>query len=200
MRKENKFKLFSYGLRSEIKDTIKIYSVEELEKIKNSVIILDEVMNLWDLDDRKIKRQIEHSLRLIHHNNNILIISAVPENIKKFISSKLNFIIFKRVTIEDFINGSSVKRTLLNYTGNERGYKMLNLGINEAIIYDGNHYNKIKVPYYSKLDTKRKNKTIFEKRPEFRPSKCEKSVLNNAENINISIKSEDAFGFGGKSL
>src|SRR3990167_2153647 len=98
LREKKRFNLYTYGLRAEIKDTVKIYSVNELEQIKNSLIILDEVMTLWDLDNRMIKKQIENTLRLLHHNNNILIISAVPENIKKFISSKLNIIICKKVT------------------------------------------------------------------------------------------------------
>jgi len=165
LRKLKTFQLYTYGLRNAIKDTIEIYSVNELEQIKNSLIILDEVMTLWDLDNRKLKKQIENTLRLINHNNNILLISAVPENIKKFISSKLNVCIYKKVTFEDFINGSSIKRDILNYKGCERGSKVLNLGIDEAIIYDGKHYSKIKIPYLKEFDTKLNNEPIFRNVP-----------------------------------
>ena len=175
LKKTKRFNLYGYGLRKDVKKLVKIYSIEELEKIKNSLIIIDEVMTLFDLDNRMIKRQIESTLRLIHHNNNILILSAVPENIKKFISSKLNVIIYKRVTFEDFINGSSVKRTILNYKGNERGYKVLNLDINEAIIYDKEHYTKINIPYLKRFDTKLENVSIF----------VNKNVNQNARKKNV---------------
>ncbi len=171
LRKTKIFKLYVYGLRSKLKDTIEIHSVEELEQIKNSLIILDEVMALWDLDNRMLKKQIENTLRLIHHNNNILIISAVPENIKKFISSKLNIIIYKKVTFEDFINGSSIKRNILNYKGMERGSKVLNMKIDEALVYDGKHYTKIEIPYLKDFDSKLDNEKIF------------KSVNENVEKI-----------------
>lgn len=161
LRKTKKFSLFTYGLRSDIENVTKIYSVEELEQIKDSLIIIDELMSLWDLDNRKIKKQIENTLRLIHHNNNILIISAVPENIKKFISSKINVIIYKKVTFEDFINGSSVKRNVLNYKGIERGSKVLNLPIDECLVYDGKHYTKVKIKYLKKYDSKKDNVPIF---------------------------------------
>jgi len=160
LNKIGSYNLYAYGLKNEIENAQKIYSVNELEQIKNSIIILDEVMNLWDLDNRMAKRQIENSLRLIFHNNNILIISAVPENIKKFISSKIKVIIYKKVTFEDFINGSSIKRNIINYHGPERGTSILNLEKDEAIIFNGQHYSKIKIPYLPKYDTKKHNPKI----------------------------------------
>lgn len=160
LNKIGHYNLYTYGLRNEIENAQKIYSVNELEQIKNSVIILEEVMTLWDLNNRMAKRQIENTLRLIFHNNNVLVISAVPENIKKFISGKINVIIYKKVTFDDFINGSSVKRTIINYHGEERGTSILNLNKNEAIIFDGKHYRKVIVPYLIKYDTKKDNPKI----------------------------------------
>ena len=163
LKKVGTFNLFVYGLKSEISGSTKIYSVDELERIKNSVIILDEVLSLWDLDNRMAKRQIEQTLRLIHHNNNILIISAVPENIKKFISNKINLIIYKKVTFGDFINGSSIKRNVLNYKGIERGSNLLDLNKDEAVIFDGEHYKKINIPYLEQYDSKKNNEEIVKK-------------------------------------
>ena len=163
LKKVGTFNLYVYGLKSEIAGSIKINSVDELEKIKHSVIILDEVMSLWDLDNRMAKRQIENTLRLIYHNNNILLLSAVPSNIKKFISNKITLIIYKKVTFGDFINGSSIKRTILNYKGVERGSSLLNLDKDEAIIFDGEHYNKINIPYLEEYDSKKNNPQIVKK-------------------------------------
>jgi len=175
LKKEGTFKLFVYGLRSEIENSVRIHSIEELEGIKNSVIIVDEFFTLFDLDNRKIKNQIENSLRLIHHNNNILLLCGVGENFKKFISGKISVMIYKKVTFEDMINGSTVKNVILNYKGAEKGSTLLNLGIDEALIYDGKHYEKIEVPYMKKYDSKKDNVDIICSK------KCANSVPKNVE-------------------
>lgn len=160
LKKSGKFNLYSYGLRVNLGET-KIYSIEELEKIKNSVIICDEFYTLFDLEDRKVKKMIEQSLRLINHNNNILVLVGLPENFKKFISAKANAVIFKRSTISDFINGSRVKTICLNYRGSELGSAVLNLNDDEALVFNGKHYLKINVPYNKQFDTKIDNIQII---------------------------------------
>ncbi len=156
LKQNFRFNLFSYGLRVDVGEQ-KIHSVEELEKISNSIVIMDEFFTLLDLEDRKQRRHIENTLRLIHHNNNILILAGVPENFKKFISAKLSVVFFKRITLGDFINGSRIKNICLNYSGIEMGASMLNLKVNEALVYNGEHYNKLNIPYLRNRDTKLKN-------------------------------------------
>ena len=162
--KEHSFKLFYYGLRIDI-NAQRIYSVAEMEAVRDSIIVVDELSSLFDLDNRKAKRLIENTLRLINHNNNILILAGVPENFKKFISAKVNEIIFKKCTISDFINGSSIKNTLLNCKCDELGSEMLELNINQGLHYDGNHYNLVDVPYYQDYDTKKDNMQILQNKP-----------------------------------
>ena len=156
LKKNFNFRLFSYGLRLSVGEQ-KIHSIEELEKITGSVVILDEFFTILDLEDRKKRRHIENTLRLIHHNNNIVILAGVPENFKKFISAKLSVIFFKRITLGDFINGSRIKNICVNYNGTEIGSSMLNMGIDEALVFDGEHYNKINIPYLKEKDTKLQN-------------------------------------------
>lgn len=183
-----KFNLFTYKLKVKVSNSTEIYSIEELEQIKNSVIILDEVMSLWDLEDRKAKRQIEKSLRLIHHNNNVLVVCGVPENFRKFIASKLDKIIFKKCSISDFVNGSRIKKIATNYKGDELGTSILNIPINQALVFDGMHYSKYNIAYLSKYDTKRKNVQILvkekkqSKRPTFRGKNVEKGGENEKNN------------------
>lgn len=160
LRGIGKFNLYTYGLRSNIAGAVKIFSVNELEQIKNSVIILDELMSLWDLDNRKSKKQIENSLRLIHHNNNVLVICALPENLKKFICGKVNQWLFKKCTLADFIQGSRASRICNEYKGVELGSSVLTMNKGEALYFNGEHYTKIDVPYMKKHDSKKNNVKI----------------------------------------
>jgi len=161
LSKKYDFNVYVYGLKCTFPNTNVIHSVDEMEQIKDSLIILDEVFSLWDLDNRKAKRQIESSLRLINHNNNILIVCGLCENFKKFLSAKLDAVIFKKVSFADMINGSRMKNIIMNYKGNEMGSTVVNLNIDEAIVYDGLKYNKIHIPYMKKYDTKAKNVKIL---------------------------------------
>jgi hypothetical protein len=68
--KEGNENIVSFGLRLSCGEH-KIYSLNELEDCKNKIVFLDEMMTLFDLDNRMAKRQIENTLRLIVHNNNI---------------------------------------------------------------------------------------------------------------------------------
>ena len=160
MQERYNFRLYSYGLRMSLGEQ-KIYSVEELEVIHDSVIIIDEFANMFDIDDRKEKKQIERTLRLIFHNNNVVLLCGLPENMKKFIASKFDAMIFKCCALSDFINGSRVKKVAFNYEGSEQGAAVLNIPVDEALIYDGTHYTHIKIPYLENFDTKRNNAEIL---------------------------------------
>ena len=160
LKKTSQFNLYSYGLRCDLGEQ-KIYSIAELESIKNSLIICDEYFTLFDLDDRKARRAIENTLRLINHNNNILILVGLPENFKKFISNKLDVVIYKKCNLGDFINGSRIKALCMNYKGSELGSAVLNLAINEALMWSDTHYSKINIPLLRDFDTKKDNVKII---------------------------------------
>lgn len=175
LNKKGKFNLITYGLKYKLKDALQLYSVQELEEITDSIIILDEVMTLFNLDNRTEKKQIENTLRLIEHNNNILVLCAVPENLKKFLCGKIKQYFFKKVTLGDFINGSGAKSIVLEYKGYELGSKVLNLTKGEALFFDGKHYEKINVPYMEKYDSKADNKPIV-------------TLKEEQENVSESVK------------
>lgn len=163
------YKCYAYGLRNNIKEVQNVHSVEELEQIRDSLIVIDEMSSLFDLDNRKIKKQIENMIRLIYHNNNVLILSGLGENFKKFISAKLHAIIYKKVFMDDLINGSTVKRVLSSYKGYELGSTVLNLPINKALVWNGSHYKVVNIPYMECFDSKKDNVQIMsKKRPEKR--------------------------------
>lgn len=179
LNKESKFSLYVYGLKKKPKNAIEIHSVEELERIENSLIVVDEMFTLFDLDNRKIKKQIENTIRLVFHNNNILLLCGLGENFKKFLSAKLHMVMFKTITLTDLINGSRVKDVVMNYKGNEKGTTLLKLKINELLVYDGKHYNKFNIPYMKEYDSKAKNKPIFRKCANSVPKIVEKDKCDN---------------------
>lgn len=161
LKKEYVFNLYYFGLKCKIENAKEINSIDELENIKDSLIFIDEFFSLFDLDDRKKKLQIETTLRLLFHNNNVLVLCGLPENFKKFISAKVNLMFYKQVTFDDFINGSSIKKNILKYSGREVGSSILNLKKEECIIYDGKHYRRYLIPYMKSYDTKINNVRIF---------------------------------------
>jgi len=161
LNKKYTFTVYTYGLRCSFQRTKEIFSINQLEQISDSVVIIDEMFSLFDLDNRKVKRQIENTIRLIFHNNNVLLLCGLGENFKKFLSAKLSALIFKKVTFADLINGSTAKNIILGYKGAESGATVINLGIDKAVVFDGLDYHKLHVPYLRKYDSKAKNVSIL---------------------------------------
>jgi hypothetical protein len=174
LREQYTFNLYSYGLRLSLGEQ-KIYSVEELERIHDSVVLIDEFTSMFDVDDRKEKRQIENTLRMIFHNNNVVLLSGLPENYKKFIAAKLDAMVFTRCALSDFINGSRDKKVALNYRGPELGAAVLNVELSRAIVYDGTHYHSVEIPYMESFDTKKDNVSILV------PKNAEKTSVKNSK-------------------
>src|SRR3990167_6082890 len=109
LKSQYQFNLYSYGLRVEIGEQ-KIFSLEELEGIENGIVFVDEFASLFQLSNRKLWTSVEKTLRLIYHNNNVIILSGLPENFHKFVAAKLDTIIYKKCNIHDFINNSKIKQ------------------------------------------------------------------------------------------
>ncbi len=170
--------LYQYGLRIDIANVSRINSIDELERIKDSIVIIDEFSGLFDLEDRKKRKQIETTLRLIYHNNNYIILSGLPENFKKFISGRINAVVYTSVTLADMINGSSIKKRLTNYQGEEKGASYLALNKGDVLVFDGQRYDKYSIPYMKENDTKLKNKDLF----------VPKSTIKCAKNVEKKVK------------
>jgi len=167
--------IFVFGMPPEIHahipNLVSFSSTRELERIQNAIIVVDEVGTLFDLDNRKQKRAIEMTLRLIHHQNNRMVLSGLPTDFRKFIAAKATAFLYKSLTISDLINGSLAKTTLLEYHGPQLGSYVLNMPPNEVLCYDDQGIEKRKsnfwvetVTYYPALDTKKNQVSLFKKR------------------------------------
>jgi hypothetical protein len=147
--------LYTYALPISIGQQM-IYSVEELELIENSIIILDEFFLFLDLDDRKKTKQLAAMFQRIQHANNVLVMCGLPFNFNKFVSSQINVKIYKQTTLKNLINGSPMKDTVISYNGNLKGYTVLKVPQSQALIFGlgAPHYILADVPYYKQYDVK----------------------------------------------
>lgn len=157
----NENNLYSYALPVWVGEQ-KIKSVEELELIQNSVIILDEFFMFLDLDDRKKVKQLAAMMQRVKHANNVVIMCGLPFNFNKFISSQLEIKIYKQTTLKNLINGSPMKDVITSYTGSEKGSSILRLDKNQALVYGIKnektgipHYQIANVPHMKEYDVKR---------------------------------------------
>lgn len=159
-----KASIHAFGLRCSIKGVASFNTIKELEEIKNSIVFIDEFNSLFDLENRKQSGDIEEVLRLVYHNNNIIILAGTGENFKKFISAKINVFIYKKVYYDELINGSKAKKIVQDYKDilNIKGTTQLNLSIEQLMIYDG-AYNIYSIPYMKEYDTKKNNVQILRK-------------------------------------
>lgn len=154
--------LYTYALPVFVGET-KIYSVEELEQIENSVIILDEFYLFLDLENRKQKKNLGEMMQRIKHSNNVLILSGLPHNFNKFVSSQCEVKIYKQTTLKNLINGSPMKDTALAYSGIEKASTVLFIPHNRALVYgvnghgdpkEKNHWTVTSVDHMTQYDVK----------------------------------------------
>lgn len=158
--------IYAYGLRVMFDGVQRINSIEELERITNSVIFLDEFPSLFSLNNRRQVEKFEESMRKIYHSNNIVVICGLPHNFTKFLSGLLNAIIFKQSTLVDFIQRSPAERIIASFSpaigsSIQKGSRMLTMPKDVALIYDGEHYWDVDVPYIEEGDAKRFNAPIL---------------------------------------
>lgn len=160
-------RMYAYGLRVMFEGVQRINSIEELEKITNSVIFLDEFPSLFSLSNHRQLEKFEESMRKIYHSNNIVVICGLPHNFNKFLSSLLNAIIFKQSTLVDFIQRSPAERIIMSFSpaigsSIQKGSRMLTMPKDTALIFDGEHYWDVDVPYIEEGDSKRFNAPILQ--------------------------------------
>jgi len=156
--------IWCFGLKQELVSKLKIkpfQSLIELEKIRDSFIIIDEVGLLFELDNRKNKKQVDLTLRMVNHNNNKILLSGLPSDFKKYICAKAKYYLFKGLKISDLINGSEAKEVVNQYRNELKGTFMLNVPIDKMLCYDGNYWIE-HIDYLKQYDTKRDNSDLFQ--------------------------------------
>jgi hypothetical protein len=163
LKESSDFDLYTYGLRANLSKygERKIYSTKEMEQVHDAVLFMDEFPTVLDVEDRKQKKEIEDTLRLINHNNVILVLSGLGHNYNKFLSGMLDSVIYTYCSIQDFINGSNVKNIAREYHGQWRGSRVLSISKGYALVWDGKNYDEVAIPLVKEFDTKANNEPIF---------------------------------------
>ena len=161
--------IWVFGIKPEVTDKLKVKtftSLLELEQIKEAVIIIDECGLLFDLDNRKNRKQVDLTLRLVNHNGNKILLSGLPTDFKKYLCAKAKCFMFKTLQMSDLINGSQAKEIVNQHKGVEKGTYLLTLPINKMLCYCPNkskkgHYWIEDIEYLPEFDTKSNNKDLF---------------------------------------
>lgn len=160
--------IWSFGLQTVFAGVQTINSVEELESITNSVVLIDEFPDMFDLDNARQLRKFEKTMRKIFHSNNVFVICGLPRNFNKRLSAMLQAVIFKQCTLTDFIQRSPVDEAIKSYSpafGDEiqKGSTMLTMPKNIALVRDVStkHWYPVNVPYIEEGDSKRFNSPIL---------------------------------------
>jgi len=155
-----------YGLDDDIVEKLKINtfsSVLEMESIKNSIIIIDEVGKLMDLSNRKLKPLIEDCFRMVNRNGNKLLLCGLPMDFKRYICAKAKCFIYKSLNMSDLINGTLAKEILYQYRGDGKGIHSFVIDKNQALVYDNRFYIET-TPYLEDMDKKKDNVNLFQKK------------------------------------
>lgn len=165
LQKKYTDQIYSYGLHLDIPGMIKINSIVEMEGIRNSLIFIDEFPSLFNLRNARQVDKFENTMRKIFHHtsNNTVVICGLPHNFNKFLSGLLQVIVFKRCTIEDFIQRSSPQQAIAGSFSPaglhqvNKGSELLDMPKNVALIYDRNavaKWSEVEVPYEADCDSK----------------------------------------------
>jgi hypothetical protein len=164
--------IWAAGLRVEMDGVEILNSVQELESIYNSVVIVDEFPDLFDLSNAKQQRDFEKSMRKIYHSNNILVICGLPRNFNLRLGAMLQAVIFKQSTLTDFIQRSPTEQAIKSYSSAfgsdiQKGSNMLTMPKNRALYHEigSKHWWDLDVPYMESVDAKRFNPPILRERP-----------------------------------
>lgn len=154
-----------FGITRFIPGVLHIHTIEELERLKNSVVFIDEWSDLVDTGNRRQMREFEHSIRTIFHpaKNNIVILCGMARNFNGKISGMLNAVILKETTLIDVVQRSVLANILAQYSGGFKVTKgkVLSMSDNVALVHIiGKHFDEVEIPYCEEGDTKRNNPTV----------------------------------------
>ena len=154
-----------FGIARYIPGALHIHTIEELERLRNAVVFIDEWADLVDTGNRRQMREFERSIRTIFHphKNNIVILCGMARNFNGRISGMLNCVIFKETTLIDIIQRSVLANIMSEYNSGFKVTKgrVLSMDDDVALVHIiGGHFDEVEVPYFKAGDSKLGNPPI----------------------------------------
>jgi hypothetical protein len=156
----------SYGLHMDVPGMRRLYSVNDLETVQNSVVFIDEFPSLFRLSNKRQMEKFEESMRKVFHHtsNNIVIICGLPHNFNKFLSGLMQVTILKQCTLEDFIQRSPIQQAVISFSPAgmkyaSKGNTVLSMPKNVAVIFNPladklDRWSEVEIPHEKAFDSK----------------------------------------------
>lgn len=161
--------IWTSGLRVKLDGVETLNSIGELESLYNSVVIVDEFPDFFDIASRKQQAMFEKSMRKIYHSNNILIMCGLPRNFNLRLGSMLQAILFKQCTLSDFIQRSPTEQAIKSYSSTygsqiQKGSDMLTMPKGMVLFHEigTKHWYDLDVDYVKEGDVKQFNPSILQ--------------------------------------
>lgn len=159
--------IWTSGLRVKLDGVKELSSITELETMFNSVVVIDEFPDFYNLYSTRDERLFEKSLRKVNHDNNLIIICGLARNFNKRLGALLQAVIFKQSTLEDFVQRSPLDMAIKSYSSNygseiQKGNAMLTMPKDKALYHEiyTKRWYELDVPYLKDVDAKRNNIAI----------------------------------------
>jgi hypothetical protein len=111
-------KKYLFGYPKEMEGYTSLYSWEDLLKIRDGIILIDEINTFIKIYDKKKNYQLMELISLFAHKNNTLIFTTqLSQFINRGVEAFIDCWAIKRLDLETLKNGSKPKRIIqrLNY-------------------------------------------------------------------------------------
>lgn len=160
-------RIVGFRLLARIPGVLYLNTLTELAKVRDSLIIIDELKTIVDTDNRRETNTFLEILQTLYHSNNTVVVAGLAHNFNGKLSGELEVIIFKQTTLISVVKRSNIDyilRPLTREGGASRNEYVLAMPIDGALIYHpykAKNWHYVTVPYNQDTDTKRDNEPVI---------------------------------------
>ena len=156
-----------YGFNKEVTDYLvglgcrNVDSLKQLSLVRDSVIFVDEFQKL-KISDRRYKSLSDEFFDFIYHNNNWVILSSPNlSEFNKMVCRRVKVWFVKNLSIDDLVNGSSLKSALNDYMGVYKSLGRFNISKSSFLVLCDEQNFLFDCDYVKMVDSKKDNRFIF---------------------------------------
>lgn len=133
---KGKRKKYLFGYPKKIKGYMALSNWEDLLKVRNGIILIDEISHFIKVYERKSNYKLMELISLFAHKNNTLIFTTqLSQFITRGIEAFIDCWAIKRIDLELLKNGSKPKRIIQRLSYNKKNDWVLDLEVNEFYEY-----------------------------------------------------------------